>query len=75
MQRLFALALCVLAVAGCGALLSAGDASGGDVTTRTDKAGARLAPDIRSETWLNGPRTSLKDLRGQVVLIDFWTFG
>jgi thiol-disulfide isomerase/thioredoxin len=27
-----------------------------------------------AEDWINSPPLSMKDLRGQVVLIDFWTF-
>ncbi len=73
-------AVCLLALAGCGALLARDDdTSGGDVTTnaakKIDKASLRLAPEIRSERWLNGAPTSLAELRGKVVLVDFWTFG
>ncbi len=35
-----------------------------------------LAPEfVRVTQWLNSPALSLADLRGQVVLIDVWTFG
>ncbi len=35
-----------------------------------------LAPEfVRVTQWLNSPQLSLADLRGQVVLIDVWTFG
>ena len=30
---------------------------------------------MRVTQWLNSPQLSLADLRGQVVLIDVWTFG
>jgi hypothetical protein len=34
------------------------------------------APEISGETWLNTPvPLRLADLRGQVVLLDMWTFG
>ena len=34
-----------------------------------------LAPELKNDVWLNtGPLTTT-DLRGHVVLIDFWTFG
>ncbi len=33
-----------------------------------------VAPDIVSDTWLNSPPLSPAELRGQVVLVDFWTF-
>ena len=34
-----------------------------------------LAPEIQNETWLNSRRLTAADLKGKVVLIDFWTFG
>ncbi len=34
------------------------------------------APELSGEVWLNTPTPlRLSDLRGQVVLIDMWTFG
>jgi thiol-disulfide isomerase/thioredoxin len=32
----------------------------------------RPAPDISAETWINSRPLSLKDLKGKVVIIDFW---
>ncbi|SAL13137.1 redoxin domain-containing protein [Caballeronia peredens] len=38
-------------------------------------AGARTAPEFAGiDTWLNSPPLTLAQLRGKVVLIDFWTF-
>lgn len=39
-------------------------------------AGAGMkAPDITSPTWLNSEPLRLADLKGKVVLVEFWTFG
>jgi len=32
------------------------------------------APGIEGDTWLNGPPLGPDDLRGRVVLVEFWTF-
>jgi len=34
-----------------------------------------LAPELTNDTWLNTEALTAADLRGKVVLIDFWTFG
>ncbi len=34
-----------------------------------------VAPPITNEVWLNSEVLTAEDLRGKVVLIDFWTFG
>lgn len=36
---------------------------------------AATAPDLASGDWINSESLKLKDLRGRVVLIEFWTFG
>ena len=36
---------------------------------------AAAAPDLASGDWINSEPVKLKDLRGRVVLIEFWTFG
>jgi hypothetical protein len=33
------------------------------------------APEIVSDTWLNSTLRSSADLRGKVVVVEFWTFG
>ena len=33
------------------------------------------APDINNEIWLNSQPLQLSDLRGKVVMVEFWTFG
>ena len=35
----------------------------------------RAAPEISNEIWLNSERLQLSDLRGKVVMVEFWTFG
>ena len=35
----------------------------------------RKAPEITSSAWINSGPKSLQDLRGKVVLVEFWTFG
>ena len=36
---------------------------------------ASRAPELAPGTWINSEALTLKDLRGRVVLIEFWTFG
>ena len=33
------------------------------------------APDITNGTWLNGTPLQFADLKGKVVMVEFWTFG
>lgn len=34
-----------------------------------------VAPDIISDTWFNSPELAPADLRGKVIVVEFWTFG
>jgi len=42
-------------------------------TYKTSEAAS--APDLADGEWINSEPLKLKDLRGRVVLIEFWTFG
>jgi hypothetical protein len=33
------------------------------------------APEIAGESWLNSKPLTIADLKGRVVLVDFWTYG
>jgi hypothetical protein len=35
----------------------------------------KVAPDIAGENWLNSKPLTINDLKGRVVLIEFWTYG
>ena len=43
--------------------------------TRHESSQPIPAPDLADGDWINSKPLKLKDLRGRVVLIDFWTFG
>ncbi|MDH3445290.1 MAG: hypothetical protein OEN50_15295 [Deltaproteobacteria bacterium] len=34
-----------------------------------------LAPDIAGERWVNSQPITINDLKGRVVLVEFWTYG
>lgn len=36
---------------------------------------APAAPEVESPVWINSPPLRLADLRGKVVLVEFWTYG
>jgi thiol-disulfide isomerase/thioredoxin len=42
--------------------------------SRSDRTG-KQAPELASGEWINSTSLSLRDLRGRVVLLEFWTFG
>jgi len=35
----------------------------------------RPAPELADTTWINSAPLKLKELRGKVVLLEFWTYG
>ncbi len=35
----------------------------------------RPAPEFANDTWINSEPLRLKDLKGKVVLVEFWTYG
>ncbi len=42
---------------------------------RSGEVASRPAPEIRAGTWINSEPLGPEDLRGKVVLVEFWTFG
>ncbi|HEU4421022.1 MAG TPA: thioredoxin-like domain-containing protein, partial [Pilimelia sp.] len=47
------------------------------MSSRSSNPGVRVrAPELRGRAWLNtgGSKLTLADLRGKIVLLDFWTF-
>ncbi len=40
----------------------------------TDKSQFQKAPDLVSQTWINSAPLVASDLRGKVVVVEFWTF-
>ena len=63
-------------------ILSSAAVEGGSMSTqatapptRIDKNQFQHAAEIKSATWLNSDTLDWNSLRGQVVVVDFWTFG
>ena len=44
-------------------------------TTTFESSETNTAPELATGGWINSEPLKLKDLRGRVVLIEFWTFG
>lgn len=67
MKKLITLTGMMLILASCGV-----QAGQGNLTLQSLVA----APELENEVWINtGGPLRLADLRGQVVLVDMWTFG
>ncbi|WP_414929880.1 thioredoxin family protein [Variovorax sp. Root473] len=57
--------------ASVGILTAAAPPSGGDIASRA----AEMAPEFQNiDQWLNSQPLKLQELRGKVVLVDFWTY-
>ncbi len=61
--RMMALA----ALMGLAILAASGDATASLV--------GKAAPEFTNDTWINSEPLRLKDLKGKVVLLEFWTYG
>jgi thiol-disulfide isomerase/thioredoxin len=67
----FAIAAVFVLLAG---VLASAVIGAGAVPSGAAKSGA-IAPEFTGiEKWLNGPPLSMQQLRGKVVLVDFWTY-
>lgn len=63
------------AVAACAPPALDGAARSSAKSPATAASPAPTAPPIAAETWLNTPPLAWDDLRGRVVMVEFWTFG
>jgi hypothetical protein len=55
-------------------LLAAAGLVAGPVAGQALRVGA-AAPDVAGERWINSEPLTTPNLRGRVVLVEFWTFG
>jgi hypothetical protein len=55
-------------------LLAAAGFVAGPVASQALRLGA-AAPDVTGERWINSEPLTTPNLRGRVVLVEFWTFG
>ncbi|HEY7037305.1 MAG TPA: hypothetical protein VID28_00570 [Methylomirabilota bacterium] len=61
---------------GMGIVLAAvGFLTGRGGTADRPVAAGQPAPEITGGPWINSPPLSLAELRGRVVLVEFWTYG
>jgi len=44
-------------------------------TDATARLVGKPAPEISNNTWIHSEPLRLKDLKGKVVLLEFWTYG
>ena len=51
------------------------DQNTANVQTEIQLSHIGLAPDIAGSPWINSDPLTMPALRGQVVLLEFWTFG
>jgi hypothetical protein len=74
-KALYAMLLALLLAASCGEQATFAQRKGG-ANVRNEFAGTVNAPDFpKGLDWLNTDKPiSLKDLRGKVVILDFWTY-
>ncbi len=74
MKILYPLSLFALTLAACAAAPTGTPSTGAPGAARLVNLGP--APELAGDVWLNtSAPLRLKDLRGKVVLVDFWTFG
>ncbi len=70
--------LALVAMLGCATTASSAESGGKDIAARPADAGGRVggpAADFQGiSNWINSGPLTLDELRGKVVLVDFWTY-